>query len=218
MLHKRRIGLIGILGAWWIAAPVSAQEFSADVFTTKTNGATQIGKIFHSEKKDRVDGLMDRGGEKPVPTRMITDRESLVMYLIEPEEKLILVNATGQTVKPKPIEQSCVELTRILGPLFARQGAVSCKKGGEETVNGRKTVKWDVQLPVGKDKTIVNTMWVDPQLKWAIRYRYQNGESGELQEIKVGPQPASLFELPKDYKRQQLGQPTAAPAPGATHK
>ena len=38
----------------------------------------------------------------------------------------------------------------------------------------------------------------------SIKWTLSDGSSGELQNIKVGAQSASLFELPADYRKQDL--------------
>jgi hypothetical protein len=76
---------------------------------------------------------------------------------------------------------------------------------GEETVNGRKTEKWEyVQYRQKDDKTTRTLQWYDPILKMPIREEMPGGYSRELRNIQVGPQPASLFELPQGYEKKEM--------------
>ena len=74
----------------------------------------------------------------------------------------------------------------------------SCKKLGSEHVNGRKTQKWEITSPRGGK----GHLWVDPRLAFVIKMRDEEGLT-ELRNIKEGPQPPSLFELPAGYRRME---------------
>ena len=84
------------------------------------------------------------------------------------------------------------------------KGASGCKRAAPETVNGRETVRWAMHLGVGKIQLGTWAVWVDSQLKMAIKWQSSDGSSGELTSIKPGTQSASLFLLPSDYRRQYL--------------
>jgi hypothetical protein len=197
MFHRPAFGMA------LLALTLQAQEFSADVLTAQPDGKGQKGKIYHTPDKDRYDSFVEQAAGL-TPTRMITDREHKLMYLVEPKEKVILVNHALESAPKNPPDKSCMDLANILGPTFAGQGATGCKQLGAETIRGRSTVKWEVTLKLGPNQTGTSTLWVDPQLKWVVKFHYPNGEAGELQNIQVGPQPASLFALPADYRKQDL--------------
>jgi len=196
-----------------IALTLQAQEYSADLITRPSNGTAQKGKLYHTANKDRFDSFVDTPqylrapGEKPVPaeTRMITDRQQKLIYLVEPQQKLILVNYALQMKKDPPAGNSggnpCDDFAKVLGPTLGSNG---CKQVGPETVSGRSAVKWEMQIRTLTGQAGTGTVWVDSQLKTAIKWLSTSGDSGELQNIQVGPQPASLFVLPADYRRQDL--------------
>lgn len=78
---------------------------------------------------------------------------------------------------------------------------------GTETMNGRKTEKWEyVQHQQKDNKTARTLQWYDPELKMPVREEMPGGYSRELKNIKVGPQPASLFELPQGYTKKEMPQ------------
>ncbi len=94
-------------------------------------------------------------------------------------------------------------------------GASEFRLMGKETLNGRATEKWEItqtrkqmqprhsgqqQSP----QTTRSVQWYDPQLDLAIREEYPGGYVRELTKIQVGPQPASLFELPPGYSKKQM--------------
>ncbi len=72
----------------------------------------------------------------------------------------------------------------------------TCHKVGKETVNGRETVKYEGTNSKGE----AGTVWLDSKVRFPIKWVGKNG-SGELQNIKEGSQPDSLFEVPSDYKK-----------------
>jgi hypothetical protein len=43
--------------------------------------------------------------------------------------------------------------------------------------------------------------WIDPQPKFPVMFRFQDGTRVELDNIRKGPQPAELFEVPSDLRK-----------------
>jgi hypothetical protein len=76
----------------------------------------------------------------------------------------------------------------------------TCHKVGNDTVNGRTTVKYEGTNSRGES----GTMWLDPKLRFPVKWQGKNG-GGELQNIKEGAQPASLFEIPDGYTKFDMG-------------
>jgi hypothetical protein len=76
----------------------------------------------------------------------------------------------------------------------------TCHKVGSETVNGRSTVKYEGTNASGD----TGTVWLDPKLRFPVKWQGKNG-TGELRNIQEGSQPSSLFEVPSDYKKFDMG-------------
>jgi hypothetical protein len=207
--------LLGITAAVLFGVPLAAAqlpEFSADVITT-TGATVSNGKIYHTAWKDRLDtsmhlpammGRLARTSE----THMITDREQKLIYLVDPQKKSILVNYAMQIVSgggpDSNPDKSCTELAKASGSMVAMKAAGNCKQIGFEEVNGRNAAKWEVQVGMGAVQLGTWTVWVDAQLKMTVKWRTSDGNTGELRNIQQAPQPASLFDLPADYHRQDL--------------
>jgi hypothetical protein len=69
---------------------------------------------------------------------------------------------------------------------------------GEETVNGRHTLTWEVSETM-RGQSGTQYVWVDVKLHCIVKM--QMGPSTmELQNIGKGPQPASIFALPTGYQ------------------
>ena len=78
---------------------------------------------------------------------------------------------------------------------------------GEETVNGIATTKYaiDEKIPAGH---AVGTLWLSRDgipMRLAGTFEANNGKTAkvrwELSHVKIGPQPANLFEPPKGYAK-----------------
>ena len=81
---------------------------------------------------------------------------------------------------------------------------------GEETLSGRKVEKWEMTMAQGNQAPQRSYRWFDPQLNMAVREEFPGGYAREMRNIKIGPQDASLFQVPAGYKKmspQQFGQP-----------
>jgi hypothetical protein len=91
-------------------------------------------------------------------------------------------------LQPTNIDDACPEWMQRPGT----QGE-SCKKSGYEFVNGRIAAKYDVSC----EGEICN-VWIDLKLGTLVK-RKSKWTSTELRNIRVEPQPSSLFEIPEDY-------------------
>ncbi len=76
------------------------------------------------------------------------------------------------------------------------QNPGTCKKIGDDTLNGRDAVKYTGAMENGD----TGTAWIDKKLKFAIKWEGDKAVA-ELQNIQEGPQAASLFEVPGDYQK-----------------
>ena len=190
-------------------ASMSAQEFSADMISRSADGKVTKSKLYLTLDKTRFDTTVEIKPGTRIETRMIIDRREKLIYLIEPQQKRILVNhalqGTGNASMrgPSASASPCEELMGMINPAVVKY-RFACRRMGHETVNGRSTEKWemDSQWMTGSPAYL----WVDSQIKTAIKWRMPDGSSGELQDLKIGAQPASLFILPGDYRKQDLPQ------------
>lgn len=78
----------------------------------------------------------------------------------------------------------------------------------DETIAGRQTEKWRMELTGPNGAKMQSTQWYDPELNLAIRQAMPGGYVRELKDIEIAEQPEALFQIPENYQRVQ------APAPG----
>ena len=202
-----KIASVGFLVAIVLPiAPAFAQEFSADMISRAVDGKVSKSMLYQTPEKERFDSTVEIKPGTSIETHMIIDRHEKLIYLIEPQQKMILVNhvlqvAGGRSASGSSSSNPCEELMRMINPGFAQQ-QFACKQLGHEFVNGRSAEKWQMDSKwLGSGPAY---LWVDSQIKIAIKWTLSDGSSGELQNIKMGAQSASLFQLPTDYRKQDL--------------
>lgn len=206
MKNTLRFGF-SVAVAFLLSASASAQDFSADVISRSADGRVTKSRLYQTRDKERFDTTVEVKPGTKIETHMIIDRTEKLMYLIEPQQKTILVNHVLQTLSNAPANASssnnpCEELMRTINPAAAKQ-QFTCKQLGHESVNGRSAEKWQMDSKWFAGPAY---LWVDSRIQAAIKWSLSDGSSGELQNINVGAQPARLFELPADYRRQDLPQ------------
>ncbi len=189
-----------------LSAPSSAQEFAADMISRSPDGKVTRSKLYQTADKERFDSTVEIRPGSSIETHMIIDRREKLIYLVEPQQKMILVNhvlqvASKTSGKGSSSADPCEELMRAINPVVIKQ-QFACKQLGHEAMNGRSAENWQMESKWWGSGPAY--LWVDSQIKTAIKWKLPDGSSGELQNIQVGAQPASLFELPADYRKQDL--------------
>lgn len=77
--------------------------------------------------------------------------------------------------------------------------ASRCRKTGTAQVNGRQVEAWEIRTKVG-NRELVARQWVDPELRVWVRHVDYEGTTVDVVNIRTGPQPASLFQLPAGFR------------------
>jgi hypothetical protein len=173
-----------------------ARDFSADL-VSNNNGRQTTARFYASKSRTRSEIL--RNG---VPsTVMIMDLENHTGWQLRPNQKMAfdmsamlksaqgLVNHNGLGGGPVNGTTPCAALP-----------GYTCRNLGSDEVNGRHTQKWELKDKDGQ----VTTAWIDPSLPLAVKTQSAQGES-EFRNIKEGPQPEQLFQVPADYRKTSFG-------------
>lgn len=185
------------------AISVLAQEdFSGEIVdTSKANAPERKTKIYATKDKIRFEPESEgaRGG-----TAVIVNLSTHVSDAVMPERKMYMEFGQGQApemqrwnrqlFRPSDPGNACAEWLK----LPANQGG-SCKSLGNETVNGRNTVKFEGTNAKGE----TGYAWIDKKIGFPVKWQSKD-ESWELQNIKEGSQPSSLFEIPAGYQKFQM--------------
>jgi hypothetical protein len=179
------------------------QDFSADMVNTSAKSAAGTGKIYVSKDKMRFEG-QERNGQNPT---LIMNFQTQTTDVLIPERKMYIENAMGQgpaaqrsfnLFRAADAENACDEWQKWRK--MAGKSGGSCQKVGSEVVNGRSAVKYQGTSPEGD----ASTVWIDPKLRFPVKWQGKN-DGGELRNIQEGFQPASLFAIPSDYQKMDLG-------------
>jgi hypothetical protein len=182
-----------------VASVALAQtEFSADVVdSARQKHGKGPTKVYFGKDKMRFDSHDSddpRGGGSVIfdlsKQTWVVVMEKQQMYMEMPESAM---ESRGmfKFFETGDVENACADWLKLTN----NKGG-TCKKDGSETVNGRDTVKYEGT----NDKGEASTVWLDSKLRFPVKWQGKDN-GGELENIKEGSQPASLFEIPAGYKK-----------------
>ena len=195
-----RITLVVILMAF-SAAGLKAQrvEFSGNMRLFGDTGDNQMAKLYVGNKRaliQRDESMNDTGGI----TSVVMDFENQLIYMLIPQTKLYLRVAgsegsafynAGWMFRPYNPAMPCAGW---VAEADRRGITLRCAQAGEDTVDGRPTQRWDATATNGAS----GSLWYDPDLNFVVKVLRKSAkgvESGyELQNVKKGTQPATLFD------------------------
>ncbi len=172
-------------------------QFSADMSIHNARGEDVKGKLYFGGLKYRTD--MDARGHS---VSNISDLNAKKSYTLMNDQKMYMEHDLNRPAGPMGRGPRMPDIKEYdpSNPC-ANQEGVTCKKVGTETVNGRSCDVW--QFDKGGKKE--STTWVDQKLHVPVKTVHEDGTTFELSNIKEGPQPASVFEIPPDYQKMDMG-------------
>ena len=175
--------------------------FTADMQMTSTrpgmgSGETS-GQIFVGSGHMRMN-MSAQGHE----TAMITDFAAKTVDILMVQQKMYIEQKAGERGGRGPGSNP----TQDLHPYdpenpCSNQPDVQCKKIGVETVSGRTCDHWEITNT--KDRKVAN-VWVDQTLHFPIKMTSEDS-SVLLSNIKEGEPDASLFQVPADFHKLDIG-------------
>jgi len=180
---------------------LAQEDFSGEIVDTSKGAAAQRKtKIYATKDKIRF----EPESEGARGTAVIVNLSTHVSDAMMPERKMYMefaqTQAPGmqqwnrQLFRPSDVNDACTEWLK----LPANRGG-SCKNLGSETVNGRSTVKFEGTNAKGE----TGYAWMDKKIAFPIKWQGKD-DTWELQDIKEGSQPSSLFEIPSGYQKFQM--------------
>ena len=183
------------------ATKLFAQEdFSGDIVST-SQGKENRAKVYATKDKMRFEPERQGAMGGAVILNLSTHMNDVLM----PERKMYMEMPQGQgpgqpqwsrsLFRPNNLDDACSEWVKL-----PQNKGGSCKNLGSETVNGRSTVKFEGTNAKGE----TGYAWIDKKIAFPIKWQGKNNDNWELQNIKEGSQPASLFEVPSDYQKFQM--------------
>lgn len=181
-----------------------AQEFSADIFTSK-NGGMGLNKVYAGTDKVRFE--VQNGNAAMGPAAIILDVTQRKYTVLMPQRHMYM-DAPAMMTKPlitkfwrvDDVNDACPQWKKSIEEAGSLNNWGSCTKIGSDTLNGRSTVKYEGVSSKG-DK---NYVWVDTKLHCVVKTENQS-DSLELRNIQEGSQAASLFEIPAGFTKFDMG-------------
>ena len=196
MIRRMVYVFLALTLAFASTALFAQQDFSADMVTS-TGQRQNTGKMYVTKDKVRFEVPGERGGGIVI-VNFATKTSDVLM----PDRKMYMeMSATQQSpaaqrmwafFRPADAADACSAWEQT------RPGA-QCRKIGSDTVNGRSTTEYEVKNPGGE----AGNVWIDSAIVFPVKWEGKNSK-GELQNIKTGSQPSSLFEIPSDYQKFQM--------------
>jgi hypothetical protein len=194
-----------------LAAGLFAQEFSADMVTTRKEGAAEHqAKIFVGDHKIRIEGNRQEGERGMGGGAFIVDESNQTTTILIPERKMYIQSTPEQNragyqnmqalFRPTDPNNACPQWQAAMEAVKNEKKLTSCRKIGTDIVNGRAAVKYEGVNSDGEKGYV----WVDPKLRFFLKMVSNDGTT-EMRNIKEGTQPASLFEPPSDYTKFDMG-------------
>lgn len=182
-----------------LASPARAQELSAVQIGRDSVGHISKSKIFMSHGKVRIESVEAAapGSHGSGETILLLDLDAGTSTVLDANRK------TYMEQSPTMARQSVAGFRTADNTPCVRNpnstATATCKRVGTEMINGREVEKWEIVQSMG-GQTVTAYVWLDSQ--WHFRVKQEvAGMTGEMQNIKLGPQPASLFEIPADYHK-----------------
>jgi hypothetical protein len=174
-------------------------EFSAEVVESQKGDAPQAKIYFGKDKMRFESAKKDPRGGGAMIINLATQTSTVLM-----EQQRMYMEMPAQMASQRnnynffrtgDVENACSDWLAQ-----ARNKGGTCHKVGNETLNGRSTVKYEGTNARGESGAV----WLDPKLRFPVKWQDKNG-GGELRNIQEGSQPASLFEIPAGYTKFDMG-------------
>jgi hypothetical protein len=191
------LGLIGAVGCG--CAPAQAQQFSADLVRIELQGgmAASIGKLRVFDDKVRIEMRDFPDGF------FLIDGVSRAAYFARPGERVFMDARQSSPLThlfvPVDVGDPCLQWQAMakLAGATDRNDPWRCERVGEESVGGRGVVVYRAISSPGRELL----GWIDPNLKFPLRIRMQDGTSITVENIQEESQPARLFDIPSGFRK-----------------
>ena len=182
-----------------------AQEFSADfVNIGKDRSHASPSKIFVGKDKMRIE--TNEGGGFGMGAMILDFADNKNIILI-PARKMYMesmpqmkMQEKNMWFRPDDPNNACPQYISLVKKHNPNEN-VTCRKIGADTLNGRSTIKY-----AGTSNNGSGFVWIDPKLRFVVKWLNDKGNGTEVDNIKEGSQDASLFEVPPDYHKFEMPQ------------
>lgn len=204
IVSRRLIGFVGFLGLVLIGQVALAQDFSADIVSSKQGGGS--GKLFSTKDKERWE--MAERDPRMGQTALVIDEAQHKSFVLMEQHHMYMDTMPMMTKNPvitqfwhvQDVNDACPQWKKTAEQAKTDANWGSCSKVGSDSLNGRGTVKYEGVSKKGEK----SYYWIDTKLKCVIKAENSSG-TFELRNIQEASQPASLFEVPAGYQKFDMG-------------
>ncbi|MBZ2172567.1 hypothetical protein EKK70_16435 [Desulfovibrio sp. DS-1] len=193
------VSCLAVAVLWWAveARAGSVSDYAGDMVSLDAAGKVEnTSRLFFSGGKARVE----------IPAQ--EDMGPMVI-IVRPDRKVQwMIDVKARTYFEQPLDEKALAGMNRGGAPAMPMGESTVKEEplGSEKVNGYDTRKKRVTVTsrmMGHARTSVSTVWTADEFDVPLRERGETGETEEFRNIKVGAQPAALFEVPQGYTRSK---------------
>jgi hypothetical protein len=193
-----RLSLVALTGVLFCGSvPAQAQQFSAEIVTMKDgSAAAPAGKLYVADGKERIetpalgDGFFIIDGAAPSAYFVrLSARQFMDARQSSPLTQIFV------PVDPENPCSAWEMMAKLAGA--TDNGAWRCERVGQETIDGSNVIAYQA-IPASGSKLLG---WVDPMRKFPLRIKTEDGTVFELGNLRDAPQPAQLFEIPKNFAK-----------------
>lgn len=166
-----------------------AVEYSADQ-VIEAQDAAMKGRVYYTPTKERRD--MNQDGTNMI---MIMRHDKKVSWMVMPEEKMYMEMAMKPSAEKTDLSAYKIEQTPM----------------GQETVNGQSLNKSKIVMTHSSGSKMGGFMWTTKEGIMAkidtisVEKGSKDRFKMEQTNIKVGKQPADLFEIPRGVEKMDMG-------------
>jgi hypothetical protein len=98
------------------------------------------------------------------------------------------------------VNDACSQWKKVVEQLKTKKKFGTCTRIGGDSVNGRDAIKYQASSTDGE----TSFAWIDTKLRCVVKWE-TSGKGVEMRNIREGAQPASLFEIPANYTKFDMG-------------
>jgi hypothetical protein len=178
-------------------AAARAQQFSADLVSTRNGAAISVGKLRTLNNKVRIETAEFPDGF------FVSDGSTRVSWFARPHARIFMDARQSSwmvqmfvPVDPNDPCQQWRSMARVAGTAD-QDNQWRCEHAGQETLDGRSVARFRIILSA--DQEMLG--WIDPELKFPLKIRREDGTTAVVENILEAPQPAPLFEIPAGFSK-----------------
>jgi hypothetical protein len=181
-----------VLSVPTFAGPGITAEYSGEEVVETADGVTKT-KVFSTPTMERRE--MSEGGQQMIS---ITRHDKKVMWTLMPEEKMFMSVPIGQSATKKEDKTDLSAYKIEQTPM------------GQETLNGIVMNKGKMIMTAKDGSKMGGFMWTTKEgiIAKMDALSVEKGKKDrfklEMANLKIGKQPADLFEIPKGYEKMDM--------------